>query len=42
MTTRVSLVIPTHDRRAMLQRNLRALARQSYPLSQIDVVIVAQ
>jgi len=41
MTTRVSLVIPTHDRRAMLQRNLRALARQSYPLSQIDVVIVA-
>jgi glycosyltransferase involved in cell wall biosynthesis len=41
MTTRVSLVIPTHNRRATLQRNLRALARQSYPLSQIDVVIVA-
>ena len=41
MTTRVSVVIPTHNRRAMLQRNLQALARQSYPLSQIEIVIVA-
>ena len=41
MTTRVSVVIPTHNRRAILQRNLQALARQSYPSSQIETIIVA-
>jgi len=38
---RVSVVIPTHDRRAMLRRALDALARQSYPLSLVEIIVVA-
>jgi glycosyltransferase involved in cell wall biosynthesis len=41
MTPHVSIVIPTHNRRHTLQRGLRSLAAQSYPLSLIEVVVVA-
>jgi GT2 family glycosyltransferase len=37
----VSIVIPTHDRRASAERALRALVAQSYPLTAIEVVLVA-
>ncbi len=35
-----SIVIPTHDRRDLLQRVLRALSRQSYPADQTEVIVV--
>lgn len=41
MTPHVSIVIPTHNRRGMLQRTLASIAAQSYPLSLIEVVVVA-
>ncbi len=37
----VSLIIPTHNRRNELPRTLAALAAQTYPLEQLEVVIVA-
>jgi glycosyltransferase involved in cell wall biosynthesis len=37
----VSIVIPTHDRRASLERTLRALTDQTYPLAHVEVVVVA-
>jgi GT2 family glycosyltransferase len=37
----VSVVIPTHDRRASLERALRALCAQSYPADAVEIVVVA-
>lgn len=37
----ISIVIPTHNRRASVQRALQALSRQSYPLDAIEVIVVA-
>ena len=37
----VSIVIPTHNRSASLQRLLGALCAQTYPLESVEVVIVA-
>lgn len=37
----VSVVIPTHNRRALLRRTLDALARQTYPPANVQVVVVA-
>lgn len=37
----VSVIIPTHNRSAMLLRNLAALARQNWPLQDIEVIVVA-
>ena len=37
----VSVVIPTHNRRASVERALRALSVQSYPLALIEVIVVA-
>jgi len=37
----VSIVIPTHNRRASVERTLRALSTQSYSLSRIEVIVVA-
>lgn len=37
----VSIVVPTHDRRASLERTLRALGEQTYPLAHVEVVVVA-
>lgn len=37
----VSIVIPTHNRRASVERTLRALAGQTYPLRAIEVIVVA-
>jgi len=37
----VSVIIPTHDRRDSLQRSLLALRHQTYPLSQLEVIVVA-
>lgn len=36
----LSVVIPTYNRRAGLERLLRALARQTYPASHFEVVVV--
>lgn len=36
----VSIVIPTHDRPASLERALRALSAQSYPLSAVETIVV--
>ena len=41
LTPSVTVVIPTHNRWASLQRTLRALALQSYPSQQTEVVVVA-
>lgn len=41
MTPRISIVIPTHNRRTVLERGLASLAAQSYPLSLIEVIVVA-
>ena len=41
MTPRVSIVIPTHNRRATLQRGLESLVAQSYPLALTEVIVVA-
>jgi GT2 family glycosyltransferase len=37
----VSIIIPTHDRPASLERALRALSAQSYPLSAVETIVVA-
>lgn len=37
----VSIIIPTHNRRASVERALRALAAQSCSLSPIEVIVVA-
>lgn len=37
----VSIVIPTHNRRASVERTLTALSTQSYPLTSIQVIVVA-
>ncbi len=37
----ISIVIPTHNRRASVQRALHALSRQCYPLDAIEVLVVA-
>ena len=41
MAARVSVVIPSHNRRASLERAVAALAAQSYPPDQIEVLVVA-
>lgn len=41
MQPRVSIVIPTHNRREFVQRALAALAAQTYPLGMVEVLIVA-
>jgi len=38
---RVSVIIPTHNRRESLERTLRALCRQSYPFDLMEVIVVA-
>ena len=37
----VSIIIPTHNRRASVERALRALAAQSCSLSRVEVIVVA-
>jgi glycosyltransferase involved in cell wall biosynthesis len=37
----VSIVIPTHNRRDSVERALRALTRQTYPLAASEVIVVA-
>jgi len=37
----VSVIIPTHNRRVALRRTLDALAIQTYPLQQMEVLVVA-
>jgi GT2 family glycosyltransferase len=37
----ISIVIPTHNRRALVQRALAALALQTYPLDDVEVLVVA-
>lgn len=37
----ISIIIPTHNRRASLERTLRALCRQSYPFDLMEVIVVA-
>jgi GT2 family glycosyltransferase len=37
----VSVVIPTHNRLAVLRRGLAALAKQSYPLERLEAIVVA-
>ena len=37
----ISVIIPTHNRRASLERTLRALCRQSYPFDLMEVIVVA-
>lgn len=39
--TRVSVVIPTHNRRAVLQRAIESLAAQSYAPHLVEVIVVA-
>jgi len=41
VTPRVSVVVPTHDRRAQLGRSLAALRRQTFPVEQTEVIVVA-
>jgi glycosyltransferase involved in cell wall biosynthesis len=41
MRARVSVVIPTHNRRALLRQALDALAEQTFPVSELEVVVVA-
>lgn len=38
---RISIIIPTHNRKTLLLENLQALARQTYPCSEMEVVVVA-
>jgi GT2 family glycosyltransferase len=40
-TPRASLVIPTHDRAASLARTLRALAAQTVPAAEFEVLVIA-
>lgn len=37
----ISIIIPTHNRREALRRNLSALNQQTYPLERIEVIVVA-
>ena len=37
----ISIVIPTHNRRASVERALQALSTQSYPPASIEVIVVA-
>jgi GT2 family glycosyltransferase len=37
----ISIIIPTHNRAAMLQRHLRALSAQTWPLDDFEVIVVA-
>ncbi|MBD1862210.1 MULTISPECIES: glycosyltransferase family 2 protein [Trichocoleus] len=37
----VSVIIPTHNRSAVLKRTLDALAQQNYPLSEMEVIVAA-
>ncbi len=37
----VSIIIPTHNRRASVERTLRALSAQSYPPTAVEIVVVA-
>jgi GT2 family glycosyltransferase len=37
----LAIIIPTHDRRASLERTLRAFAAQSYPRDAIEIIVVA-
>lgn len=39
--TVVSVIIPTHNRRVLLQRTLDALGLQTYPLRQVEVLVIA-
>ena len=41
MTTTVTIVVPTHNRRAAVEKTLASLSAQSYPLDLIDVLVVA-
>lgn len=41
MAVRVSVIIPTHNRRASLERTLHALGRQSYPFNLMEIIVVA-
>jgi len=38
---RVSIIIPTHNREASLKRTLDALCNQTYPLQNMEVIVVA-
>jgi glycosyltransferase involved in cell wall biosynthesis len=37
----ISIVVPTHNRSALLSKNLKALSQQSWPASKFEVVVVA-
>jgi GT2 family glycosyltransferase len=37
----ISVVIPTRDRRASVERALRALSAQSYPVTAMEIIVVA-
>ncbi|MEW6053685.1 MAG: glycosyltransferase [Nitrospirota bacterium] len=39
--TRVSIIIPTHNRKTSLKRTLDALCNQTYPLKNLEVIVVA-
>jgi GT2 family glycosyltransferase len=41
MPPTVSVIIPTHNRRASAQRALHALSAQSYPRAALDIIVVA-
>lgn len=38
---RISIIIPTHNRKTLLLENLQALAQQTFPSSDMEVVVVA-
>lgn len=40
-TPRVSVIIPTHNRCAVLRQTLDSLARQTFPLAEVEVIVVA-
>lgn len=40
-STVLSIIVPTHNRSAMLMRSLAALSRQSWPATELEVVVVA-
>ena len=40
LCTSISVIIPTHNRRASLERTLRALCRQSYPFDLMEIIVV--
>jgi GT2 family glycosyltransferase len=41
MTTTVTIIVPTHNRLAAVEKTLASLTTQSYPLDLIDVLVVA-